>query len=167
MMTCNIIMSTCNKTLMSCNISVIILHVDIPITHVNIFILYVGAGVSHPSGLICLNKIRDLWRFLQEPPAVHRSVHAGGGGGIHAGQCLLLHAADQGRVPVLLGRGRGQGIVTTFTEHIGGYRGGGGLWGLQPPFLISKIKESIIKQRKKIEDNPLEKEEVSKSCMFI
>ena len=38
----------------------------------------------------------------------------------------------------------------------------GGFRGLQPSFQISKIKE-----RKNIEDNPLEKEEERKSCMFV
>ena len=42
----------------------------------------------------------------------------------------------------------------------------GGLRGLQPPFQISKIKESN-KTKQKIDDNPLEKEEERKSCMFI
>ena len=49
---------------------------------------------------------------------------------------------------------------------IGGSRGG--LKGLQPPppFQISKIKKSN-KTKQKIEDNPLEKEEERKSCMFV
>ena len=50
------------------------------------------------------------------------------------------------------------------TIPIGGSRGG--LRGLQPPFQISKIKESN-KTKQKIEDHPLEKEEESKSCMFV
>ena len=46
--------------------------------------------------------------------------------------------------------------------------GGGGVGGLQPPFKISEIKESICnKTKQKIEDNPLEKEEERKSCMFV
>ena len=44
---------------------------------------------------------------------------------------------------------------------IGGSRGSG-VMGLQPP----KIKESN-KTKQKIEDNPLEKEEEKKSCMFV
>ena len=44
--------------------------------------------------------------------------------------------------------------------------GGGGLRGLQPLFQISKIKESN-KTKHKIQDNPLEKEEERKSCMFV
>ena len=49
---------------------------------------------------------------------------------------------------------------------IGGSKGG--LRGLQPsaPFQISKIKESN-KTKQKIGDNPLEKEEERKSCMFV
>ena len=47
---------------------------------------------------------------------------------------------------------------------IGGSRGG--LRELQPPFQISKIKD-INKTKQKIEDNPLEKEEERKSCMFV
>ena len=47
---------------------------------------------------------------------------------------------------------------------IGGSRGG--LRELQPPFQISKIKESN-KTKQKIEDNPLEKEEERKSFMFV
>ena len=35
-----------------------------------------------------------------------------------------------------------------------------------PPFQISKIKESN-KTKKKMEDNPLEKEKERKSCMFV
>ena len=35
-----------------------------------------------------------------------------------------------------------------------------------PPFKISKIKETN-KTKQKIEDNPLEKEEERKSCMFV
>ena len=49
-------------------------------------------------------------------------------------------------------------------KPFGGSRGG--LRGLQPPFQISKIKESN-KTEQKIEDNPLEKEEERKSCMFV
>ena len=41
-----------------------------------------------------------------------------------------------------------------------------GLQGLQPPYQISKIKESN-KTKQKIEDNPLAKEEERKSCMFV
>ena len=44
--------------------------------------------------------------------------------------------------------------------------GGGGLRALQPPFQMSKIKESN-KTEQKIEDNPLEKEEERKSCLFV
>ena len=43
---------------------------------------------------------------------------------------------------------------------------GGGVWGLQPPFQISKIKESN-KTKQKIEENSLEKEEDRKSGMFV
>ena len=42
----------------------------------------------------------------------------------------------------------------------------GGLQGFQPPFQILKIKESN-KRKQKIGDNPLEKEEERKSCMFV
>ena len=35
-----------------------------------------------------------------------------------------------------------------------------------PPFKFQKIKESN-KTKQKIEDNPLEKEEERKSCMFV
>ena len=42
----------------------------------------------------------------------------------------------------------------------------GGLRGLQHPFQISKIKESN-KTKQKIEENPLEKEEERKSCIFV
>ena len=42
----------------------------------------------------------------------------------------------------------------------------GGLRGLLPPFQISKIEESY-KTKQKIEDNPLEKEEERKSCIFV
>ena len=48
--------------------------------------------------------------------------------------------------------------------NIGGFRGG--LRGMQPPFQILKIKESN-KTKQKLEDNPLEKEEERKSCMFF
>ena len=51
--------------------------------------------------------------------------------------------------------------------YIGGSKGRGGvLRGLQPPFQISKIKESN-KTKQKIEDDPLEKEEERKSCMLV
>mgnify|MGYP003688468455 CR=1 FL=1 len=43
---------------------------------------------------------------------------------------------------------------------------GGGVTGVAPPFEISKIKESN-KTKQKIEDNPLEKEDERKSCMFV
>ena len=57
--------------------------------------------------------------------------------------------------------------ILRFMYHvhvIGGSRGG--LRGLQPPFQISKIKKSN-KTKEIIEDNPLEKEEERKSCMFV
>ena len=45
--------------------------------------------------------------------------------------------------------------------------GGGGVTGVATsPFQISKVKESN-KTKQKIEDNPLQKEEERKSCMFI
>ena len=43
---------------------------------------------------------------------------------------------------------------------------GGGLRGLQSPFQISKIKESNKTKQILTEDNPLEKAEERKSCMF-
>ena len=67
------------------------------------------------------------------------------------------------------------GIYTNILHHpfspisicIGGSRGGAtGLAIHPPPFQISKIKESN-KTKQKIEDNPLEKEEERKSCMFV
>ena len=51
-------------------------------------------------------------------------------------------------------------------QSIGGSRGGGGYWGCNHPFQISKIKESN-KTKKKIEGNPLEKEEKRKSCIIV
>ena len=45
-------------------------------------------------------------------------------------------------------------------------RGGGCYGGCTPPFQISKIKERN-KTKQKVEDNPLEKEEERKSCMFV
>ena len=50
------------------------------------------------------------------------------------------------------------------SRYIGGSREGGG--GCNPPFQISKIKESN-KTKQKLEDNPLEKEEERNSCMFV
>ena len=51
--------------------------------------------------------------------------------------------------------------------HIGGSRGGGGVTGPgATPISNLKIKESN-KTKQKIEDNPLEKEEERKSCMFV
>ena len=41
-----------------------------------------------------------------------------------------------------------------------------GLRGLQPPFQISKLKESN-KTKQKIDDNPIEREEERKNCMFV
>ena len=55
-------------------------------------------------------------------------------------------------------------VALKFTVYIGGSRGG--LRGRNPPFQISKIKESN-KTKQKIEDNPLEKEKERKSCMFV
>ena len=52
----------------------------------------------------------------------------------------------------------------TIHWSIGGSRGVYG--GCNPPFQISKIKESN-KTKQKIEDNPLEKEEERKSCMCV
>ena len=49
---------------------------------------------------------------------------------------------------------------------IGGFRGGGVTGVATPPLQFSKIKESN-KTKHKIEDNPLEKEEMRKSCMFV
>ena len=41
-----------------------------------------------------------------------------------------------------------------------------GFTGVAPPFQISKIEESN-NTKQKIEDNPLEKEEERKNCMFV
>ena len=65
--------------------------------------------------------------------------------------------------------------LSDVSVFIGGYQLGGMGFAillpllppkLPPPFQISKIKESN-KTKQKIEDNPLEKEEERKSCMFI
>ena len=42
----------------------------------------------------------------------------------------------------------------------------GGYGSTTPPFQLPKIKE-INKTKQKIEDNPFEKEEERKSCMFV
>ena len=59
-------------------------------------------------------------------------------------------------------------IFVALKYYIGGSRGGGGLRGLQrtPLSNFKKIKESN-KTKQKIVDNPLEKEEERKSCMFV
>ena len=45
--------------------------------------------------------------------------------------------------------------------RIGGFRE-----GIAPPFQISKIKETNKTKQKK-DDNPIEREEERKSCMFV
>ena len=58
-------------------------------------------------------------------------------------------------------------VSTPYKRIIGGSKGGGGYGGYNPtPFQISKIKEGN-KTKQKIEDNPLEKDEERKSCMFV
>ena len=51
------------------------------------------------------------------------------------------------------------------THNICGSRGGEGVTGVAPPFNFQKLKRVINKGKK--EDNPLEKEEERKGCMFF